>query len=130
MNHLDLIRDACDGQQWSEVHPLVQDEILAQYIRDEGFDVLVAGVPEARSHHVFTELLAELVERRNKPLADFSTAGRAFAAAAYSLARTEAEFAVEILWQEACDDYWSEHPDADAQYLLAIDGRDRLEGVR
>jgi len=130
MNHLDLINDACDGQPWDEVHPAVQDEILAQYIRDEGFDVLVAGVPEARAHHVFTELLAELVECRNKPLADFSTAGRAFAAAAYSLARAEAEFAVEILWNEAVDDYWSERPDPDRQYLLNIDGRDRLEGVR
>lgn len=130
MNHLDLIRDACDGQQWDEVQPAIQDEILSQYIRDEGFDVLIAGVPEARSHHVFTELLAELVECRNKPLKDFNEAGRAFAAAAYSLARVEAEFAVEILWNEAVDDYWSERPDPDAQYLLAIDGRDRLEGVR
>jgi len=128
MNHLDLIREYCEGQPWDEVQPTVQDEILAQYIRDEGFDVLVAGCPEHRMNHVFVELLADMVATRSTE--GFADAGKAFATAAYSLARSEAEFAVELLWQEACDDYWSEHPDPDAAYLRQCDGRDRLEGLR
>jgi hypothetical protein len=130
MNHLDLIREHCAGQQWDEAPFATQDEILSQYLRDEGFDVLVAGCPEHRMQHVFRDLLADMLEKRSASVEDFAAAGRAFAAAAYSLARAEAEFSVVQLWQDACDDYWSNRPDPDAQYLLALDGRDRLEGLR
>ena len=128
MNHIDMIKEHCEGQDWNEVPFAAQDEILAQYVTDEGFDVLVAGCPEHRMNHVFVELLADMVATRST--AGFADAGKAFAAAAYSLARAEAEFAVELLWQEACDDYWSEHPDADADYLRVTDSRERLEGLR
>jgi hypothetical protein len=130
MNHLDLIREHCAGQQWDEAPFATQDEILSQYLRDEGFDVLVAGCPEHRMQHVFRDLLADMLEKRSAPVADFAAAGRAFAAAAYSLARAEAEFVVEQLWDDARDDYWAEHGDPDAHYLLSVDGRARLEGVQ
>lgn len=126
-----LISDHCGGEEWDAVAPMVQAEILAQCLRDEGFDACMAGVRQSQFLAAFTFRLADMVEARYSNPEKFAHAGRSFAAAACALVMAEVEKLVSTEWDDYCADWLAENtPDLDAPAEAQARYRDYVAVVR
>lgn len=109
----ELMREYCEGEEWDAMPVQAQTEIIAQYLRDEGFDACVAGIREPQFMAVFTHRLADMIEARYFAPDEFARAGRSFAAGACALLMHEIGEFVRQEYEDVLAQYESEHPEAD-----------------
>ena len=129
--HIEAMREWCSGQEWDYLPIQAQTEIMAQMLRDEGFDAIVAGIREPQFLATFVYKLADMIEARYSAPEVFAAAGRSFAASACALLMQELEGYAKQEYEDVLAEYQSEHPkDVDAPAEAQARHRDYVAMVR